>query len=168
MQKTFQKLKNFEKFQKNYFTKKILKNWKKWFCKKFFQDIKNYFAKKILKSLRKWFAKKFFRKFRKMKNYFAKNFFRNLRMFELLANGIVKDFLYHVYTLQYLTKMEEQPKSFFLWWLFINSSQWHKIIRRSCTRFAFELEPKITKNCDVFTHSYDFCIVTTIFSRSYA
>ena len=37
-----------------------------------------------------------------MKNYFAKNFFRNLRMCELLANGIVKDFLYHVYALQYL------------------------------------------------------------------
>ena len=82
-------------------------------------------------------------------------------MCELLANGIVKDFLYHVYALQYLTNMEEQPKSFFLRWLFINSSQWHKIIPRSCTRFAFELEPKITKNCDVFTHSYDFCIVTT-------
>ena len=49
-----------------------------------------------------------------MKNYFAKNFFRNLRMCELLANGIVKDFLYDEYALQYLTNMEEQPKSFFL------------------------------------------------------
>ena len=49
-----------------------------------------------------------------MKNYFAKNFFRNLRMCELLANGIVKDFLYHVYALQYLTNMEEQAKSFWL------------------------------------------------------
>ena len=44
-----------------------------------------------------------------MKNYFAKIFFRNLRMCELLANGIVKEFLYHVYALQYLTNMEEQP-----------------------------------------------------------
>ena len=35
------------------------------------------------------------------------------------------------------------------------------MIRRSCTIFAFDLEPIITKNCDVFTHSYDFCIVTT-------
>ena len=52
--------------------------------------------------------------FKKMKNYFAKNFFRNLRMCELLANGIVKDFLYHVYALQYLINMEEQPKSFWL------------------------------------------------------
>ena len=49
-----------------------------------------------------------------MKNFVAKNFFRNLRMCELLVNGIVMDFLYHVYALQYLTKMEEQPKSFFL------------------------------------------------------
>ena len=100
-----------------------------------------------------------------MKNYFAKNFFRNLRMCELLANGIIKDFLYHVYALQYLINMEEQAKLFwlaiFLRWLSINSTQWRKIIRRSCTRFAFELEPIITKNCDVFTHSYDFCIVTT-------
>ena len=49
-----------------------------------------------------------------MKNYFAKNFFRNLRMCELLANGIVKDFLYDVYAyaFQYLRNMEEQPKSF--------------------------------------------------------
>ena len=35
------------------------------------------------------------------------------------------------------------------------------MIPRSCTIFAFELEPIITKNCDAFTHSYDFCIVTT-------
>ena len=49
-----------------------------------------------------------------MKNYFAKNFFRNLRMCELLANGIVKDFLCHVYALQYLINMEEQAKSFWL------------------------------------------------------
>ena len=82
-------------------------------------------------------------------------------MCELLGSGIVKEFLYDVYALQYLTNMEEQPKSFFLRWLFINSSQWHKVIGRSCTGFAFELEPKITKNCDVFTHSEDFCIVTT-------
>ena len=98
-----------------------------------------------------------------MKNDFAKNFFRNLRMCKLLANGIVKEFLYHVYALQYLMNMEEQAKSFwlaiFLRWLFINSSQSHKIIPRSCTIFAFELEPIITKNCDVFTHSYAFCIV---------
>ena len=47
-----------------------------------------------------------------MKNYFAKNSFRNLRMCELLANGIVKDFLYDVYALQYLINMEEQAKSF--------------------------------------------------------
>ena len=47
-----------------------------------------------------------------MKNYFAKNFFRTLRMCELLANGIVKDFLYHVYALQYLINIEEQAKSF--------------------------------------------------------
>ena len=40
--------------------------------------------------------------------------FRNLRMCELLANGIVKDFLYHVYALQYLINMEEQAKSFWL------------------------------------------------------
>ena len=56
----------------------------------------------------------FIRNFKKMKNYFAKNFFRNLRMCELLANGIVKDFLYHVYALQYLINMEEQAKSFWL------------------------------------------------------
>ena len=49
-----------------------------------------------------------------MKNYFAKKFFRDLRMCELLANGIVKDFLYHVYALQYLINMEEQAKSFWL------------------------------------------------------
>ena len=49
-----------------------------------------------------------------MKSYFAKNFFRNLRMCELLASGIVKDFLYDVYALQDLTNMEEQPKSFWL------------------------------------------------------
>ena len=49
-----------------------------------------------------------------MKNYFAKNFFRNLRMCELLANGIVKDFLYYLYALQYLKNIEEQPKSFWL------------------------------------------------------
>ena len=49
-----------------------------------------------------------------MKNYSAKNFFRNLSMCELLANGIVKDFLYHVYALQYLINMEEQTKSFWL------------------------------------------------------
>ena len=58
--------------------------------------------------------KKFFRNFRKMKNYFAKNFFRDLRMCELLANGIVKNFLYDVYALQYLINMEEQVKSFWL------------------------------------------------------
>ena len=62
-----------------------------------------------------------------MKNYFAKTFFRNLRMYELLANDIVKDFLYHVYALQYLINMEEQATSFwlaiFLRWLLINSSQ---------------------------------------------
>ena len=67
-----------------------------------------------------------------MKNDFAKNFFRNLRMCKLLANGIAKDFLYDVYALKYLINMEEQAKSFwsviFLRWLFINSSQWHKII----------------------------------------
>ena len=34
-------------------------------------------------------------------------------------------------------------------------------IRHSCTIFAFELEPIITKNCGVFTHSYDFFMVTT-------
>ena len=100
-----------------------------------------------------------------MKNDFAKKFFRNHRMCELLANDIVKDFLYHVYALQYLINMKEQAKllwlAIFLRWLFINSSQWHKIIRRSCTIFAFEVEPIITKNCDVFTHSYDFFIVTT-------
>ena len=49
-----------------------------------------------------------------MKNYFAKNFFRNLRMYELLANGIVKNFLYHAYALQYLINMEEQAKFFWL------------------------------------------------------
>ena len=35
-------------------------------------------------------------------------------MCELLANGIVKDFLYHMYALQYLINMEEQAKSFWL------------------------------------------------------
>ena len=49
-----------------------------------------------------------------MNNYFEKNFFRNIRMCELLANGIVKDFLYDVYALKYLINMGEQPKSFFL------------------------------------------------------
>ena len=58
--------------------------------------------------------KKFFRNFKTMKNYFAKNFFRNVRRCELLANGIVKDFFYDVYALQYITNIEEQPKSFFL------------------------------------------------------
>ena len=86
-------------------------------------------------------------------------------MCKLLANSIVKDFLYHAYALQYLINMEEQAKSFwlaiFLRWLFINSSQWHKIIRGSCIIFAFKLEAIITKNCDVFMHSYDFFIVTT-------
>ena len=41
-----------------------------------------------------------------------KSFFRNLRMCELLTNGIVKDFLYGVYALQYLINMEEQTKLF--------------------------------------------------------
>ena len=104
------------------------------------------------------------KKFSEILNYFAKNFFRNLRMCELLANGIVKDILY-VYALQYLINMEEQAKSFWLArvlrWLFINSSEWHKIKGRRCTIFAFELEPRITKNYDVFTHSGDFSIVTT-------
>ena len=59
-------------------------------------------------------CKKIFRNLKKMKNYFAKNFFRNLRMYELLANGIVKDFLYDVYALQYLINMKEQAKSFWL------------------------------------------------------
>ena len=36
-----------------------------------------------------------------MKNYFVKKFFRNLKMCELLTNGIVKEFLYDVYALQY-------------------------------------------------------------------
>ena len=58
--------------------------------------------------------KKIFRNFKKMKNYFAKIFFRNHKMCELLANGIVKDFLYHVYASQYLINMEEQVKSFWL------------------------------------------------------
>ena len=49
-----------------------------------------------------------------MKNYFAKNFFRNFRMCELLVNGIVKEFWYHVYALEYLINMEEQAKSFWL------------------------------------------------------
>ena len=49
-----------------------------------------------------------------MKNYFAKNFFRNIRMCELLANGIVKNFLFDVNALQYLVNMEEQAKSFWL------------------------------------------------------
>ena len=49
-----------------------------------------------------------------MKNYFAKIFFRNFRVCELLANEIVKDFLYDVYALQYLINMEEQAKSFWL------------------------------------------------------
>ena len=40
--------------------------------------------------------------------------FRNLRMCELLANGIVKDFLYHVDALEYLINMEEQAESFWL------------------------------------------------------
>ena len=47
-------------------------------------------------------------------NDFAKNFFRNLRMCEVLANGIVKNFLYQVYALQYLINIEEQAKSFWL------------------------------------------------------
>ena len=58
--------------------------------------------------------KKFSEIFKKMKNYFAKNFFRNLRMCKFLANGIVKEFLYDVYALQYLINMEEQAKSFWL------------------------------------------------------
>ena len=57
-------------------------------------------------------CKKIFRNFKKMKNYFAKSFFRDLRMCELIGNGIVKDFLYHVYALEYLINMEEQAKSF--------------------------------------------------------
>ena len=43
-----------------------------------------------------------------------KIFFRNLSMCELLVNSIVKEFLYHVYALQYLRNMEEQAKSFWL------------------------------------------------------
>ena len=35
-------------------------------------------------------------------------------MYKLLANGIVKDFLYHVYALQDLTNIEEQAESFWL------------------------------------------------------
>ena len=35
-------------------------------------------------------------------------------MYELLANGILKDFLYHVYAVQYLINTEEQAKSFWL------------------------------------------------------
>ena len=35
-------------------------------------------------------------------------------MYELLANGFLKDFLYHVYALQYLINMEEQAKFFWL------------------------------------------------------
>ena len=35
-------------------------------------------------------------------------------MGELLANGVVKDFLYDVYALQGLTNMEEEVKSFWL------------------------------------------------------
>ena len=58
--------------------------------------------------------KEIFRNFKKMKNYFAKKFFRNLRVRELLANGIGKDFLYDVYAVQYLRNMEEQVKSFWL------------------------------------------------------
>ena len=49
-----------------------------------------------------------------MQDYFAKNFFQNLRVCELVANRIVKDFLYDVYALQYLINMEEQVKSFWL------------------------------------------------------
>ena len=82
-------------------------------------------------------------------------------MCELLVNGISNDFFYYVDALQHLTNIEEQPKSFLRRSLFINGSQSHKIIPRSCTRFVFELQPKITKNCDVFTHSEDFCIVST-------
>ena len=57
---------------------------------------------------------KIFQKFLKNEKLFCKIFFRNLRMCELLANGIVNDFLYDVYALQYLTNMEEPPKSLFL------------------------------------------------------
>ena len=96
-----------------------------------------------------------------MKKWFCKKFFSKSQDVWTLSKWDCQGLLYHVYALQYLTNMEEQPKSFFLRWLFINSSQWHKIIPRSCTRFAFELEPQIIKNCDVFTHSYDFCVVTT-------
>ena len=35
-------------------------------------------------------------------------------MCELLANGIVKEFLYDTHALQYLINMEEQAKSFWL------------------------------------------------------
>ena len=35
-------------------------------------------------------------------------------MCELLANGIVKDFLYHVCALEYLINTEEQAKLFLL------------------------------------------------------
>ena len=35
-------------------------------------------------------------------------------MCELLANSVLKDFLYHVYALEYLINMEEQEKSFWL------------------------------------------------------
>ena len=59
-------------------------------------------------------CKNVFQKFLKNEKLFCKKFFRNLRMCELLANGIVKDFLYHVYALQYLINMEEQAKSFWL------------------------------------------------------
>ena len=98
-----------------------------------------------------------------MKNYFAqKILLRNLRMCELLANGIgIRSFLDDVEKLEDLTNMEEQGKSFLRRSLFINRTQSHKIKGRSGTRFAFELEPRMKKNCDAFTHSYDFCIVST-------
>ena len=110
--------------------------------------------------------KKFFRNFKKMKNYFAKNFFsKSEDAWTVSKWDWHKDFLYHVYAWKDLINMEEQAKSFWLArvlpWLFINSSQWRKIIPRSCIRFAFELESRIIKNCDVFTHSEDFSIVTT-------
>ena len=65
--------------------------------------------RKNIKKLKKMILQKFFKN---IKNDFAKIFFRNLRMCELLTNGIVKDFLYHVYALEYLINMEEQAKSF--------------------------------------------------------
>ena len=55
-------------------------------------------------------------------------------MCELLGNGIVKDFLYHMYALEYLVNMEEQAKSF---WLTMIEHQQVAMIQNNTTQLHY-------------------------------